>query len=638
MFVIFISECSKKSLEKTREILDQFALRQGRRTWFTNLNEEGLNKIKDLLTQNASKTTCVRCYTHYANSTKLLFHIGSTKNISDYNAVATNTSKRIMDFNSKNFFIYQAIAVLARLAGLFHDFGKSYPLFQEKLITSNKNDIVRHEYLSCLFIYKIAQNCNNDIEFIQALKNVDNTKSIVFKVSELKQSIVIYSLKSKLAQSICYLTLSHHVMPTPKNFSGIEKIHTKDIFKNFLCNSGFDFLTTKYTLDVNATIDNDIIFDNHLYKSTVFVKSLNNCLNKIEKFYPSINKYFGLENILILHISRLSLMLADHFYSSSNAKNIYHDTKYTCIANTVTNTHNPKQYLDDHVCTIAYYAYFFAKSLKTLKQDLPSINNSRALRKQSKERFAWQNEVYNKCLQHDVSKSGFFGVNLASTGQGKTFTNAKIMYALSKEKNLRFNYTTTLRSLTLQTGRALKEKLATHRDISVKIGSKTLYDLDNYLHDYKDDAFIFSGSSTLDKDQNLTIDETRHTTNSNMLKILKDFLGDRYNNILSPIFISTLDYIIEASEGFIGGHQCFAFLRLLTSDLVIDEIDNIDCKHQIAIIYLVYFAGMLGTKVLISSASINTVFILYLFDAYQNGRKLYNDIFYPNNKEDNNRH
>lgn len=635
MFVIFISECNKKALIKTREILDQFATRKGRRTWFTNINEEGLNKIKTLLTQSASKNTCVMCYTHYASSSKMLFSVGASSNISDYNAIPTNKSKKIMDFTSNNFFIYQAIAVLARLSGLFHDFGKSYPKFQEKLLTNNRDDIVRHEFLSCLFLYKIAKKCNDDIEFIHALKNIDANKNIIFTAEELKQNIIIYSLKSKLAQSICYLTLSHHVMPTPTSYTKIEEVdkHKEDIFKHFLCDGGFDFSNTKYTLkNTNENNDiSDIIFDNHLYKSAVFIKCLNNCLHKIEKLYPSINKYFGLENILILHMSRLSLILADHFYSSSDAKNIYHDTKYTCIANTVTNTHNPRQYLDDHVCTIASYAYFFAKSLKTLKQDLPSINNSRALRKQSKERFAWQNEVYNKCLQHDVSKSGFFGVNLASTGQGKTFTNAKIMYALSKEKNLRFNYATTLRTLTLQTGRALKEKLATTNDIAVKIGSKILYDLKDYLNDYKNnDTNIFFGSSKLDEDNNFTIDETKHTTNNNMLKILKKFLGDKYNNILAPTFVSTLDYIIEASEGFIGGRHCFAFLRLLSSDLVIDEIDDIDCEHQVAIIYLVYFAGMLGTKVLISSASINSVFITHLFDAYNNGRKLYNATFYPN--------
>jgi len=45
-------------------------------------------------------------------------------------------------------------------------------------------------------------------------------------------------------------------------------------------------------------------------------------------------------------------------------------------------------------------------------------------------------------------------------------------------------------------------------------------------------------------------------------------------------------------------------MRLMSSDLVIDEIDDFDDKDLIAIGRLIHLAGMLGRKVMISSATI----------------------------------
>lgn len=631
MFVIFISECSKKALEKTREVLDQFATRKGRRTWFTNINQEGLEKIRVLLTENASKNTCIMCYSHFASTVKLIFTVGSTRKISSYNAIPTNTTNKIMDFNSNtNFFIYQAISLLARLSALFHDFGKASPLFQEKLLKSESKDIIRHEFLSCLFIYKIAKNCNSDSEFIASLRIVDESKNIVFTKEDLTSSIVIGSLKSKLAQSLCYLILSHHVLPTPVKWMGFNDNDRNDIFKSFLCKSGFDYINSKYALNRTAKIDEPLILKDHLYKSVKFRLSLNNCLDKIEKFYWSIYKYFGLEQIYILHLSRLSLMIADHFYSSDNAQNYYHDKNYEAIANT-SGYKVIKQYLDDHVCTVAKYAYFFAKSLSNLRKDLPTINNARQLRKLSKGKYCWQNNAYEQCLRYckQTDSTGFFGINLASTGSGKTYANAKIMYALSNEKDLRFNYAISLRTLTLQTGRALKDKLAVPNDITVKIGSKTLLDLNNYLNDFKDEKVCsFTGSSSFNDEDSLSTTDSSFSTNNYLFKTTKKFLSKNYNAFLSPILVSTLDYINEASEGYIGGRNFFGFLRLLSADLVLDEIDEINCEEQFAVVFLVYFAGLLGTKVLISSASINSVFVSKLFEAYKAGRILFNKVFH----------
>ena len=47
MMVTFVSQCEKKSLNKTRRVLDAFANRIGNRTWQTVITSEGLNAVKN---------------------------------------------------------------------------------------------------------------------------------------------------------------------------------------------------------------------------------------------------------------------------------------------------------------------------------------------------------------------------------------------------------------------------------------------------------------------------------------------------------------------------------------------------------------------------------------------------------------
>jgi len=62
MMVTFISQCEKKSLAKTRRVLDAFANRIGNNTWQTVITNEGLQAVKQLLRNTASKNTAVSCH------------------------------------------------------------------------------------------------------------------------------------------------------------------------------------------------------------------------------------------------------------------------------------------------------------------------------------------------------------------------------------------------------------------------------------------------------------------------------------------------------------------------------------------------------------------------------------------------
>lgn len=80
---------------------------------------------------------------------------------------------------------------------------------------------------------------------------------------------------------------------------------------------------------------------------------------------------------------------------------------------------------------------------------------------------------------------------------------------------------------------------------------------------------------------------------------------------------------MAATETKRGGRYILPTLRLMSSDLVIDEIDDFTGSDLIAIGRLIHLAGMLGRKVMISSATIPPFLAEGYFKAYRDGWQLY---------------
>ncbi len=91
--------------------------------------------------------------------------------------------------------------------------------------------------------------------------------------------------------------------------------------------------------------------------------------------------------------------------------------------------------------------------------------------------------------------------------------------------------------------------------------------------------------------------------------------------VSAPVLVTTIDHLMPATEGVRGGRQIPAMLRLLTSDLVLDEPDDFDIDDLHALCRLVNWAGMLGSRVLLSSATLPPALTEALFEAYREGRK-----------------
>ena len=140
MMVIFVSECEKGALKRTRRILDSFADRIGTNTWRTVITKEGLNTVHKLLRRTAIKNTAVACHWIRSRSrSDLLWIVGNREKFNTQGIVPVHrTSIDLLKLYEENDWRdMDLMKALTAVAALFHDWGKASRCFQEKLRDSS---------------------------------------------------------------------------------------------------------------------------------------------------------------------------------------------------------------------------------------------------------------------------------------------------------------------------------------------------------------------------------------------------------------------------------------------------------------------------------------------------------------------
>ncbi len=103
MMVTFVSQCEKKSLSKTRRVLDSFANRIGDNTWQTIITNEGLSAVKKLLRKTASKNTAVSCFWIRSRSrSELVWVIGNRAKFNNEGVVPVNSTQKEIPMDISN--------------------------------------------------------------------------------------------------------------------------------------------------------------------------------------------------------------------------------------------------------------------------------------------------------------------------------------------------------------------------------------------------------------------------------------------------------------------------------------------------------------------------------------------------------
>lgn len=341
----------------------------------------------------------------------------------------------------------------------------------------------------------------------------------------------------------------------------------------------------------------------------------------------------NLDDPYVLHLSRLALMLADHYYSSLKSTSSLGDKGFTLYANTKDGQLN--QRLDEHLLGVERAAGTFVSRLPDIERRLPRIARHKGFRRRSKDsRFRWQDRAFDLAasLQPRAARHGFFGVNMASTGFGKTLANGRILYALSDPRlGVRFNIALGLRTLTLQTGDAYRDRLHLGpEDMAVLVGGGAVRALHEH-HRTVDQAqsqvpTALEQAGSESAEALLSEQDFVHFEGSLEDGPLKKWLGKNPQAerlLQAPVLVCTIDHLMPATEGTRGGRQIAPMLRLMTSDLVLDEPDEFDLDDLPALSRLVHWCGLLGSRVLLSSATLPPALVQGLFTAYCEGRRIF---------------
>ncbi|HIL03330.1 MAG TPA: type I-F CRISPR-associated helicase Cas3 [Candidatus Thioglobus autotrophicus] len=656
MMVTFVSQCEKKALNRTRRVLDAFANRIGDNTWQTVITQEGLQAVKKLLRKTASKSTAVSCFWIRSRShSEFIWSVGNKDKFNAEGIVPVNyTQKEIDQYMDKNQFqTLNVIQHAAAISALFHDFGKANILFQNKLEPKKNNksegtksyEPYRHEWVSLRLFQAFVGN-KTDEQWLDSLSQVerdefpecfkdglDGNVSNNHPIDNLQKS-------ASLAKLVGWLILTHHKLPLYPTWKQKSPPKIKDVDQWF--RSNFDAIWNSHNCNDQEENQEELIKQNWTFKKlpTESMQWRSKACMVASEARVNLQVWLQQENnwvdeqLFTTHLSRLCLILADHYYSSQEeVTNEWRNPNYKVYANTDRKTKELKQQLDEHLIGVAHHAQKIAKALPKFNATLRSLGNNDFLLgsviKKDKEAFGWQDDA-KKCAK-ELSKAsieqGFFGINMASTGKGKTLANAKIMVALSSETGrVRFSVALGLRTLTLQTGREYRDKLKlTNEDLAIAVGGTAVKQLfENEQNKCSDTKGQENQQGTGSESQEEFLDKDLYV----------DYTGDIYEHSLSewmkkneplnklihaPVLVSTIDHLMPATEGTKGGKQIPAMLRLLSSDLVLDEPDDFGLDDLPALCRLVHWAGMLGSRVLLSTATMPPALAYALFQAYKTG-------------------
>ena len=641
MHVVLISQCEHRSIARTARVLDAYASRHGDRVWITPITREGLQTLQSILRAGATRQTAVACYVNQGmRQMRLLWVVGSKSRFGPKGEVAVATRRRGQRRPEPVQLPagMRAAALLARLAGYLHDLGKFGLMFQEKLAGSGPMaDAVRHEWLSLHIAQELKKSCAKaPLEQLPHVWGQAWTKASTpnglqrMRLLAGKGAPLASGLRDPWA-TLLFLIFTHHRLPGDQGGNASNTLS-------------------------DGTYINDDAAAKSLEKLSPAAGPSTQTIDLVQKTatrLAAITQPLGSDPVFwraVATVARMGLILADHSVSGMDKtadpghgpdlqRQLRQKQAQAAFANTVKRSDGSRlmnQELNWHLQNVGNEASEFVSHFARF--DPPGLSEGvlASLRAPTSGRFAWQGKaaaVLRAAQTQEPHPTLVF--NVAGTGCGKTRMNVLAAAALREsgepDAKVRISTALNLRTLTLQTRDAYADQLGMgENDLACVIGSAVAQRLhevrtreEKQAQDRSDKAAADWG---VDEDGNPPEEAFDAIGESDSPPPwLEHFLMRKpkmRSVIMSPVLVCTVDHLIKAGEPTEQGNYALTNVRLMTSDLVLDEIDSYDPKALVAVMRLITAAAFWGRHVIASSATLSSPVAIAVWVAYELGANM----------------
>lgn len=647
--VIAVCRSTGKSRKRTALVLDRYLVRIGDRTWRGHASNQCLERISGDLKRRATRATAVTVhgFGKSQDASRILFRVGSRSRFDENGQAPIATHGRALSHRPMSGPMASLRAII-RVAAMFHDLGKATNLFQDKLraaIAGRQTvpDALRHELVSALAWDELCTA--GPIEEIDAAA-IDRAMAAAAARGALLHAAAAggwpmsvpfgFVDAGALAETVGLLILTHHRQPM---LSEDGRLLRADLHVTA------DSPLAPGMLDVAA--------------GTPFWHEP----GWIDRLRAELAKVTGPEavaEIADLH-GRSALMLADHYGSS--AKRPSPDGGKGQIANSTPDGRHVADSLHRHVERVVDASRSSFDALVSSRLNYPGLLADEVpaaiLTPSSTGRFGWQGRAAAEAARLAGSgEGGFFACLMAGTGTGKTRAAPSILAAAAfadavpDRRALRFTLGLGLRTLATQSGKEYIDDLGfSERDVSVMVGSPPLEFRDDPDDRKKGEKFeepitgsgdmldgldpvdLFAAGSEVPEHGaegeddwllGLTHDVDRRVPAfvdllANGDDAFRPGRGEKLRKLAScPILCATVDNVIQAASPERSRHLA-ASLRVLTSDLILDEVDQYSAEDISVVGRLAWLTGAAGRRLIIMSATVTPRIAQALFDAYRAG-------------------